>query len=130
MKPVVRKISLSEEDGGLGDVITATGKGYKNDTSLTVFLDKKVLVTWDDPDTTTSDAMVPLPGDRVDDYNALLMAADPEDHADLGNIPVGTIPTEEDDDSITHCTMTMTAMRGRPTAHLTGGMTCYAWSTK
>ena len=39
---VVRKLSLSEEDGGLGDVITATGKGFKNGTTLTVFVDKPV----------------------------------------------------------------------------------------
>ena len=67
---VVRKISLSEEDGGLGDVVTATGKGFKDKTSLTVFLDKKVLVTWDDP-STTSDAMVPLPAGMVIEYNTL-----------------------------------------------------------
>ena len=37
---VVRKVSLDEEDGGLGDVITATGKGFKDGTTLTVFLDQ------------------------------------------------------------------------------------------
>ena len=47
---VYRKISLSEEDGGLGDVITATGKGYKNGTTLTVFVD--TLSDHDDDPTT------------------------------------------------------------------------------
>ena len=37
-----RIISLSEEDGGLGDVVEATGKGFKNSTSLTFFVDKAV----------------------------------------------------------------------------------------
>ena len=48
--PVVRKVSLDEEDGGLGDVITATGKGFKNGTTLTVFLDQ--LADHDDDDST------------------------------------------------------------------------------
>ena len=33
-------LSLDEEDGGLGTVVNATGKGYKNGTSLIVFVDK------------------------------------------------------------------------------------------
>ena len=37
---VPRIVSLSEEDGGLGDVVEATGKGFKNGTSLTFFVDK------------------------------------------------------------------------------------------
>ena len=94
VKPVVRKISLSEEDGGLGDVITATGKGYKNGTSLTVFLDKKVLVTWDDP-STPSDAMVPLPADMVEEYD-MRVAMD----EDYGNVAGGTIPVDEDDETM------------------------------
>ena len=36
---VRRVISLSEEDGGLGEVVTATGKGFENGTSLTFFVD-------------------------------------------------------------------------------------------
>ena len=47
---VIRKISLSEEDGGLGDVVEATGSGFKNGTTLTVFLDKPVDHD-DDPNT-------------------------------------------------------------------------------
>ena len=45
---IIRKISLDSDDGGLGDVVTATGKGYKDKTSLTVFRDEVVLVMWDD----------------------------------------------------------------------------------
>ena len=96
---VPRKISLSEEDGGLGDEITATGKGFKDKTSLTVFLDKKVLVTWDDPGTPNSDAMVPLPAGMVEEYNTRVMAGlamDPPVH--YGNVASGTIPTMDDDD--------------------------------
>ena len=45
---VPRIISLSEEDGGLGDVVEATGKGFKNGTSLTFFVDKPVHMDDDD----------------------------------------------------------------------------------
>ena len=59
------KISLDEEDGGLGTVVTATGKGYKNGTTLTVFLDRLETVMWDDDDDSTTD-MVPLdPDDKA-----------------------------------------------------------------
>ena len=34
-----RTISIDPEDGGIGEVVTATGKGFKNGTTLTVFLD-------------------------------------------------------------------------------------------
>ncbi len=37
---VRRKISLSEEDGGLGDMVTATAKGFENGVTLHFFLDK------------------------------------------------------------------------------------------
>ena len=90
--PVVRKVSLGEEDGGLGDVIEATGKGFKNGTTLTVFLDHKELVVWDDP-ATTSDALVPLPGGMVEEYNTRVAMDE-----DYGNIVGGTIPTEDGDD--------------------------------
>ncbi|MDE2843365.1 MAG: hypothetical protein OXN21_08290, partial [Chloroflexota bacterium] len=33
---VVTKLSLGEDDGGRGDVISATGKGFKNGTTMTV----------------------------------------------------------------------------------------------
>ena len=39
---VPRILDLDEEDGGLGTVVNATGKGYKNGTSLIVFVDKPV----------------------------------------------------------------------------------------
>ena len=45
MYPLLREnvptvLDLDEEDGGLGTVVTATGKGFKNATTLTVFIDK------------------------------------------------------------------------------------------
>ena len=49
-----RKISLDEDEGGLGDVITATGKGYKDGTTLTVFVDKLITVMWDPIDDAAS----------------------------------------------------------------------------
>ena len=60
---VVRKISLSEEDGGLGDPVDATGKGFKNGTTLTVFVDQPTDVRWDHdgddgkPDETTMELL-------------------------------------------------------------------------
>ena len=44
---IFRKLSLSEEDGGLGDPVDATGKGFKNGTTLTVFVDQPTDVRWD-----------------------------------------------------------------------------------
>ena len=38
---VPRLVALSEEDGGLGDVVTATGKGFENGVTLHFFLDKQ-----------------------------------------------------------------------------------------
>ena len=37
-QPIYRKVSLSEEDGGLDTVVEAKGSGFKNGTSLSVFL--------------------------------------------------------------------------------------------
>ena len=37
--PVVRRVVLSEEDGGRGTEVTATGSGFKNGTTLGFFLD-------------------------------------------------------------------------------------------
>ena len=45
---VYRKLSLSEEDGGLDTAVEAKGSGFKNGTSLTVFLDKPIIVRYDD----------------------------------------------------------------------------------
>ena len=53
---VPRILSLDEEDGGLGTVVNATGKGFKNGTTLTVFVDKPVHMDDDnDPTTPMSD---------------------------------------------------------------------------
>ena len=51
---VRNKISLSEEDGGLGDPVDATGKGFKNGTTLTVFVDRPTNVMWDDDNDDTT----------------------------------------------------------------------------
>ena len=60
---IVRKLTLSEEDGGLGDIITATGKGYKNGTTLTVFRDLvDLVVMWTHPAMTPP---TPRVGNRV-----------------------------------------------------------------
>ncbi len=37
---VPRIVEIDPEDGGLGETVTATGKGFKDGTTLTVFLDR------------------------------------------------------------------------------------------
>ena len=86
--PVLRKISTDEEDGGLGTVVTATGKGYKNGTSLTVFVDRLIPVMWNVPD--DGEGMIPLPYDMVSAYDSLV-----EEEPDRGNIPMGNIPADD-----------------------------------
>ena len=78
--PVPRILSLDEEDGGLGTVVNATGKGFKNGTSLTVFVDKLSAVMWN-PRGDSSNNMVPLPADMVTEYDVLV-----EDDKDRGNV--------------------------------------------
>ena len=63
---VPHKVSIDPEDGGLTEVVSVTGKGFKNSTTLTVFLDKKVLVTWDHAPGDGDDDMVPLRGGMVE----------------------------------------------------------------
>ena len=72
-----RIISLSEEDGGLGDVVEATGKGFKNGTSLTFFVDKAVQRD-DDNDSDTP------------------MANDDKDLANDDPVPNGKLELDED----------------------------------
>ena len=56
-------LDLDEEDGGLGTVVVATGKGFKNSTTLTVFIDK--LEDHDDnPKTKMQRDNTPGPGRR------------------------------------------------------------------
>ena len=86
---VPRIISLDEEDGGLGTVVNATGKGYKNGTSLIVFVDKPSPVTWNDPED-DRDRMVPLPANMVDEYDMRVMM-----NSKYGNVPVGKIPSDD-----------------------------------
>ena len=91
---VYRKIGLSEDDGGLGDTLTATGKGYKNGTTLTVFVDKLQAVTWNDPNDSSS-AMVRLPAGMVSEYDMRVDKAQGGDPM-YGNIPMGDIPADDD----------------------------------
>ena len=44
---VPRVVGLDEEDGGRGDKITVTGKGYKNGTTVTFWRDEMTPVMWD-----------------------------------------------------------------------------------
>ena len=44
---VPRVVGLDEEDGGRGDPVIVTGKGYKNGTSVTFWRDE-MTVMWDD----------------------------------------------------------------------------------
>lgn len=72
------KVSLSEEDGGLTDEVSATGKGFKNGTSLTVFVDKAMPVKYQDK----AGDLVYLPADMakraVDEDYTLKFANDAE----------------------------------------------------
>ena len=87
---VPRKISLSEEDGGLGDTIEATGKGYKNSTTLTVYVDQTILIMWDHDNRPTTDMVPLLPGKiMVDSYKAAIAADD-----ERGNVPY--VPVKDD----------------------------------
>ena len=73
---VPRIISLSEEDGGLGDVVEATGKGFKNSTSLTFFVDKAV--------------------QRDDDNDSDTPMANDDDDPDDDPVPNGKLELDED----------------------------------
>ena len=86
---VPRIIGLDEEDGGLGTVVNATGSGYKNGTSLIVFVDKLSPVMWDNTDD-NRDNMVPLPANMVDEYDMRVMM-----DSDYGNVPADTIPSDD-----------------------------------
>ena len=87
--PIYRILDLDEEDGGLGTVVNATGKGFKNSTSLTVFVDNREPVMWDD-DQDNGTSMVRVMPSQMAEYNADVMA-DPDD----GNTPY--IPDDDDD---------------------------------
>ena len=53
---VYRVVSLDEEDGGLGTVVTVTGKGFRKSTSMIVFVDHPSHQDDDDdPDTDAKD---------------------------------------------------------------------------
>ena len=68
---IPRLVSLDEEDGGRGDEITATGKGFKNGYTITFFLDDLGPIYFDldgDPDT-TDDAETLLTVGNLASYN-------------------------------------------------------------
>ena len=111
---VVRKISLSEEDGGLGDEITATGKGYKNGTTLTVFLDTVVDVMYDD-DMNDRTAMVRLPYDMAQAYNERVEAAD-GDPEGIGNVVA--VPLDDNDMAVEILTMNQMMYARAPNGRL------------
>lgn len=52
--PVVRRVVLSEEDGGRGTEVTATGSGFKNGTTLGFFLDLRTVHVDNDNDPMTA----------------------------------------------------------------------------
>ena len=85
---IPRDLGLSEDDGGLGDEITATGKGYKNGTTLLVFVDRAIPVMWDS-DNNDSTPMVRVTPSSRDDYNEDVNA-----DATRGNTPM--LPGNED----------------------------------
>ena len=91
---VPRILSLDEEDGGLGTVVNATGKGFKNGTSLTVFVDKLSAVMWNTMDDSSND-MVPLTANMVTEYDVLM-----EDDKNRGNVAARTIPIDDDGDAL------------------------------
>ena len=93
---VPRVLKLDEDEGGLGDTITATGKGYKNGTTLTVYVDELERVMWNDPKDNL-DRMVPL-GTSKTVIDAYHMAYDAAKTAAakraVGNVPL--VMTKED----------------------------------
>jgi hypothetical protein len=70
---VPRVVGLDEEDGGRGDEITVTGKGYKNGTSVTFWRDEMTQVMWDD-DNDMSNDMVRLMPMYKEDYETAVKA--------------------------------------------------------
>ena len=95
---IIRKISLDADDGGLGDVVTATGKGFKDKTSLTVFRDKVILVMWDDDgdEATVAEGVTPTARVKFGTADAKMI---PESMVKMyeengGNVP--WIPTNDD----------------------------------
>ena len=85
---IVRKISLSDGDGGLGDVITATGKGFKNGTTLTVYRDLLETVYWDNDDDSETEMVGLKPKDKA------LYSAAIADDSERGNT-VGWFPGDD-----------------------------------
>ena len=85
---VPRKLSLDEDAGGLNDPITATAKGFKGGTTLTVFVDQRIPVMWDG-DGLASTARTRLTAGEVEAYNMAV-----EEDPTRGNVPM--IPVDDD----------------------------------
>ena len=71
--PVRREVGLDEEDGGRGDKLTVTGKGFKNGTTVTFWRDKMTAVMWDKDNDMSTD-MVRLMPMYKEDYEAAVKA--------------------------------------------------------
>ena len=69
---VPRVVGLDEEDGGRGDEITVTGKGYKNGTSVTFWRDEMTQVMWDHDSNDNSDIVRLLLEDKADYIEAVM----------------------------------------------------------
>ena len=100
---VVRVLSLDEGDGGLDTEVEATGKGFKNDTSLTVFRDAPILVMYDDDDNPLT-PWVRLPAANAADYKDK-----------VGNVPA--VYVDDDDMALTY--VTMADSNGNPVMYAT-----------
>ena len=125
---IIRKVSLSEGDGGLDTAVTGTGKGFKDKTSLTVFLDKAIMVYYDEDENDSTD-MVRLPVGMAKAYNAMVKEADGK-HAGIGNVPV--IYLDDNDMPCPTRRLRKTVLLGitlrLPTAYWTKTRMSCAWS--
>ena len=90
---VPRTVSIDPEDGGLGEMVTVTGKGFKNGTSLIVFIDSPEHVDEDDNPATPSnnddgdsDTTDPfkIPNGKLDSGEDVLCGVDRIASSDVG----------------------------------------------
>ena len=97
VEPIYRKISLSEEDGGLDTTVEAKGKGFKNGTSLSVFRDAAIIVTYDH-DNNDKTAMRRLPVSMLSQLTDVQLGNlnVPFIYVDDGNNPLTTTHVTED----------------------------------
>ena len=100
---VPRIISLDEEDGGRGDPVIVTGKGYKNGTTVTFWRDEMTRVMWNkDGSSTDNDDKVWLLLSDKERYETVV-----KDNSKRGShaLPLpatdNTLPFDDDDNSNT-----------------------------